>query len=83
MTIHDGGWILTATGSKGTFGGNARIESDGTIMRGELEYHDHNPVLPINFHSIEVLEIVCEPIYENDGVDEGQRASSASMGSAT
>jgi hypothetical protein len=57
-------------------GGNARIEADGAITRGELEYQDHNPLLPINFHSIEVLVIVCEPIDANgDGQDDGQRAS--------
>jgi hypothetical protein len=59
ITIHSGGWIFTTLGDKGTFGGNARIEVDGTITRGELEYHDHNALLPVNFHSVEVLVIVC------------------------
>jgi hypothetical protein len=27
ITIHNGGWIYTLTGSKGSFGGNARIEA--------------------------------------------------------
>jgi hypothetical protein len=60
ITIHNGGWILTATGSKGTFGGNARIEADGSITRGQLEYKDHSTLTPIDFHSIEVLVVVCD-----------------------
>jgi hypothetical protein len=76
IRVHDGGWIVTATGSKGTFGGNARIEADGSMTRGELSYHDHNPILPIEFHSLEVLVIVCESLDANgDGTDDGQRAS--------
>ena len=76
ITIHTGGWILTTLGDKGTFGGNARIEPDGAITRGQLEYHDHSALLPLNFHSIEVLVIVCEVIDANgDGIPEGQRAS--------
>jgi hypothetical protein len=59
VTIHDGGWIETLTDSKGTFGGNARIEADGAITRGELSYQDHSTLTPITFHSIEVLRIVC------------------------
>jgi hypothetical protein len=59
MTIHDGGWIKTLTGDKGTFGGNARIEADGTLTRGELSYQDHSTLTPITFHSIQVVRIVC------------------------
>jgi hypothetical protein len=60
IKINTGGWIATATGSKGTFGGNARIELDGTITRGELTYHDHSSVTPVSFHTLEVLVIVCD-----------------------
>jgi Bacterial Ig-like domain (group 1) len=56
VTITNGGWITTATGSKGTFGGNARVEADGTT-KGEEEYHDHG--LNLNFHSIEIVAVVC------------------------
>ncbi|HEX2045262.1 MAG TPA: Ig-like domain-containing protein [Gaiellaceae bacterium] len=61
ITIHNGGWIFTLTGSKGSFGGNARIEADGTITRGEQTYHDHSALMPITFKSTEVLVIVCDP----------------------
>jgi hypothetical protein len=60
IKLNTGGWILTLLGDKGTFGGNARIEADGAITRGQFEYHDHNSLLPINFHSINVLVIVCD-----------------------
>jgi hypothetical protein len=59
VTIHDGGWILTLTGSKGTFGGNARVEATGAITRGQLSYQDHSTLTPITFHSIQVVAIVC------------------------
>ncbi len=76
VAIHTGGWILATSGDKGSFGGNARIELDGTITRGQLEYHDHSALLPINFHSIEVLVIVCEALDgDGDGTPDGQRAS--------
>jgi hypothetical protein len=61
ISIHTGGWILTLTGSKGSFGGNARIEADGTITQGELSYQDHSALTPITFHSLEVEAIVCMP----------------------
>jgi hypothetical protein len=79
ITIHDGGWIQTLTGNKGSFGGNARIEADGAMTRGELSYHDHNPILPIEFHSLEVLVIVCESLGQN-GDGDGERASIYGMG---
>ena len=81
MTIHDGGWILTTTGDKGTFGGNARIEANGNLTRGEMQYQDHNPLLPIKFHSTEVLAIVCEAIdQDEDGTNDGERASVYGLG---
>jgi hypothetical protein len=61
ITIHNGGWIYTLTGSKATFGGNARIEADGAITRGEETYQDHSALTPITFKSSEVLVIVCDP----------------------
>jgi hypothetical protein len=59
IIVHDGGWIRTLTGSKGSFGGNARIEIDGTITRGEMVYQDHSSLTPITFHSTTVVAIVC------------------------
>jgi hypothetical protein len=59
IKLNTGGWIYTLTGSKGTFGGNARIELDGTI-RGQLEYQDHSALTPVTFHSTDVLVIVCD-----------------------
>jgi Bacterial Ig-like domain (group 1) len=60
IKLNTGGWIATLTGSKGSFGGNARIELDGTITRGQLTYQDHSPLTPITFHTLEVLVIVCD-----------------------
>jgi hypothetical protein len=59
IKLNTGGWINTFTGSKGTFGGNARIELDGAI-RGQLEYQDHSALTPVTFHSTEVLVIRCD-----------------------
>ncbi len=61
ITMTDGGWITTLTGDKGTFGGNAKvIEGDvGSLESGELEYQDHNAVQPLNFHSVEIVAVVC------------------------
>ena len=36
IVIHNGGWITTLTGSKGTFGGNARIEADDDRLAIDL-----------------------------------------------
>ena len=63
ITIHDGGWILTSTGSKGTFGGNARIEQASQTVAmaetdGELQYTDHAGV-GVSFHSEEIVSVVC------------------------
>jgi hypothetical protein len=60
VTITNGGWIVTATGSKGTFGGNARVELDGTT-RGEEQYQDHSATTPVNFHSTKIVSVVCTP----------------------
>jgi hypothetical protein len=65
IKISNGGSITTSTGSRGTFGGNAKAELDGTT-KGQEEYHDHSVLLPINFHSIEILAIVCRGNNEAD-----------------
>jgi hypothetical protein len=65
INISNGGSITTATGSRGTFGGNAKAELDGTT-KGEEEYQDHRVLLPINFHSLEIMAIVCRGDDEAD-----------------
>ena len=65
INISNGGSIVTASGSRGTFGGNAKAELDGTT-KGEEEYQDHSSLFPINFHSIEILAVVCRGDTEAD-----------------
>jgi hypothetical protein len=65
IKLSNGGSITTATGSRGTFGGNAKGELDGTTS-GEEEYQDHRILLPINFHSLEILAVVCRGDDEAD-----------------
>lgn len=83
ITITEGGWIETFTGSKGTFGGNAKVAEEigplgqvSSVESGELEYHDHDPALDLNFHSVEIVAIVCgadgrADIYGLGRVEEG------------
>ena len=61
ITVHTGGWVNTLTASRGSFGGNARIELDGTITRGQMTYQDHSALTPLTFHSARVLVVVCDP----------------------
>ena len=65
ITITEGGWIETFTGSRGTFGGNAKViegtdplGGPTTIETGQLQYHDHG--VDLNFHSAEIVAIVCD-----------------------
>jgi hypothetical protein len=58
INISNGGWITTATGSKGSFGGNAKAELDLTV-KGSQEYQDHG-LIPINVKSVEIVSIVCD-----------------------
>jgi hypothetical protein len=71
IKLNTGGWIRTLTASKGSFGGNARIELDGAIT-GQLEYQDHSALTPVTFHSTDVLVIVCD--------EDGQRAQIYGLG---
>ena len=59
IRITNGGWIVTASGDRASFGGNARANASGQTS-GQEEYQDHGPVQPLNVHSINVLAIVCE-----------------------
>ncbi|MDQ3670423.1 MAG: Ig-like domain-containing protein, partial [Actinomycetota bacterium] len=60
VAIHDGGWILTALGDRGSFGGNAKTDSGGKVVSGSQEYTDHGPVTSIHVKSTEILAVVCE-----------------------
>ena len=60
IKLNTGGWITTFTASKASFGGNARIEPNGAITQGQLEYQDHSALTPITFHAVKVLVIVCD-----------------------
>jgi Big-like domain-containing protein len=53
--VTGGGRIQTAAGDKATFGGNAK----GTGPSGQEEYQDHGPAVDMNFHSIDILAVLC------------------------
>lgn len=48
------GRITASNGDKATFGGNAQVPP-----KGEEQYTDHGPAMPMNVHSINVLAVVC------------------------
>jgi hypothetical protein len=52
----DGGWIVTPSGSKGSFGGNAKVLPPG-LPDGSQEYTDHG--INMNVKSIEILALTC------------------------
>jgi len=58
VTITNGGWILTLAGDRASFGGNARVDDDGSVQ-GEEQYTDHGPLQPQDVHSIDLLAVVC------------------------
>ena len=58
IKISDGGWITTATLSRATFGGNAKVELDGSST-GNQVYHDHRVVAPIDFKAVSVDFVLC------------------------
>ena len=60
VSIHDGGWIVTLTGDRGTFGGNAKTDSGGRVVSGSQEYTDHGPAGSLNAKSTQILAVVCE-----------------------
>jgi hypothetical protein len=76
VKITYGGRITAANTDKATFGGNAKVDADGNES-GQEEYQDHGPVQALNFHSINVLTIVCSQsgthaeIYGQGTVDGG------------
>lgn len=64
IKITTGGWIVTNTTSRGSFGGNAKTDAAGNILivagvTGEEEYQDHG-LVPQNMHG-EPMALVCDP----------------------
>jgi hypothetical protein len=60
VSIHDGGWIATLTGDRGTFGGNAKTDSGGRVVSGSQEYTDHGPAASLKAKSTQILAVVCD-----------------------
>jgi Bacterial Ig-like domain (group 1) len=60
VTISNGGWIIVQNGDKASFGGHARV-FPGTppTVHGNQEYQDKGPATPINYHSNDVITVVC------------------------
>lgn len=58
IKISDGGWITTTTLSRGTFGGNAKVDLDGSAT-GNQVYHDHRVFAPIDFKALTVDFVLC------------------------
>jgi hypothetical protein len=68
VKITQGGWIIAMNGDRASFGGNARVEEDGTIntVKGQENYRDHGPAQPRHVQSIELTAMTC-----SDDLDEG------------
>ena len=58
VRVTQGGWGVTLTGSRGSFGGNASVDADG-FGQGQQQYQDHRELMPIDFHSIVVNDVTC------------------------
>ncbi|HUS11219.1 MAG TPA: post-COAP-1 domain-containing protein [Pyrinomonadaceae bacterium] len=58
VTITNGGWFTADNGDRATFGGNARVSSEGDAQ-GQQEYQDHGPTQPMTVNSISVVAIQC------------------------
>jgi hypothetical protein len=62
--ITSGGWIIAANGDQATFGGNAKVASDGSVQ-GHEEYQDHGPAQALNVSSIQLTATVCSSNRKN------------------
>jgi hypothetical protein len=60
VSITNGGWIIATNGDRATFGGNAKVNSTGSIVQGQEEYQDHGPAMPRNVKSIQLLATTCD-----------------------
>jgi Bacterial Ig-like domain (group 1) len=58
VKITQGGRIVTAEGDEATFGGNATVDGAGAAS-GQEEYQDHGPASDLDFHSLEIVSVVC------------------------
>jgi hypothetical protein len=58
VTVTQGGWIVALNGDQASFGGNARVQEDGSVQ-GQENYQDHGPAQPRHVHSIELLALTC------------------------
>jgi hypothetical protein len=58
VSITDGGWIVTASGDRASFGGVAKVTKDGQTQ-GEQVYQDHGPAATFTVKSTQVLALTC------------------------
>jgi hypothetical protein len=58
VKITNGGWFVASNRDRASFGGNARVDADGSV-EGEQEYLDHGPAQARNVHSIEFTATTC------------------------
>jgi hypothetical protein len=59
VKITQGAWIVANNGDRASFGGNARVEADGSTVRGQENYQDHGPAQPRHVQSIELTATTC------------------------
>jgi len=59
VTITNGGWIVANNGDRASFGGNAKVNNDGSAVQGQEEYQDHGPADSRNVKSIKLLATTC------------------------
>jgi hypothetical protein len=57
-TVSGGGRLLAASGDHATFGGSASTQG---VTRGHEVYIDHGPITPIQFRSLVITAVVCNP----------------------
>jgi YVTN family beta-propeller protein len=58
VLITDGGRITAANGDRATFGGNAKVSSNGKPS-GQQQYQDHGPAAPMRVKSTTVSSVPC------------------------
>jgi hypothetical protein len=58
VDITNGGWITADKGDKATFGGNAKVSSEG-FTSGQEQYQDHGPAQDIMVKSLSVNNVTC------------------------
>jgi hypothetical protein len=58
VKITQGGSIVADNGDQATFGGNAKVQADGSVQ-GQENYQDHGPAQPRHVKSIELTATTC------------------------